>query len=131
MFREPALCLGFPVYLCAGFLFPLNLGWGGASYLALGGYLLVAGVLFTAADVMTQRGFYRHWHDVCAQSVLTLLTISLPAVLLFSIGQMFDRSEERMEDELCAMNGYPGGSDAPDAEVDDAVDPTPDCAARA
>jgi hypothetical protein len=96
-----------------GFLFPLNLGWGGASYLALGGYLLVAGVLFTAADVMTQRGFYRHWHDVCAQSVLTLLTISLPAVLLFSIGQMFDRSEERMEDELCAMSGYPGGSDAP------------------
>jgi predicted N-acetyltransferase YhbS len=80
MFREPALCLGLPVYLCAGFLFPLHLGWSGASYLTLAGYLALACALFTAADVINQRGFYRRWQEVCAQSVLTLLTISLPAL---------------------------------------------------
>ena len=32
-----------------------------------------------------------------------------------------------MEDELCAMSGYAGGSDAFDEEADDSVDPTPDC----
>jgi hypothetical protein len=116
-----------PVYLCAGFLFPLHLGWSGASYAALAGYLMLACALFTAADAMTQRGFYRRWQDVGAQSVLTLLTISLPALLLFSVGQSFDRSEEGMEDELCEMNGYPGGSDALVDEVDDSLDPTPDC----
>jgi hypothetical protein len=131
MFREPALCLGFPVYICAGFLFPLHLGWSGASYVTLAGYLALACVLFTAADVMTQRGFYRRWPEICAQSILTLLTISLPAVLVFSIGQTFDRSEERMEDELCAMSGYAGGSDSLAEEADDSVDPTPDCVAGA
>ena len=131
IFREPALCLGIPVYLFASLVFPLHLGWSGASYLALAGYLGVTGVLFTGADVLTQRGFYRRWQEVCAQAVLTLLTISLPAVLLFSIGQMFDRSEEDMEDELCTMNGYAGGSDVAEEEVDDAIDMTPDCVARA
>ena len=128
MFREPALCLGFPVYLCAGFLFPLHLGWSGTSYALLAAYLALACALFTAADVMTQRGFYRRWPEIGAQSLLSLATISLPAVLLFSIGQTFDRSEERMEDQLCAMSGYAGGSDALAEEADDSVDPTPDCA---
>ena len=131
MFREPALCLGFPVYLCAGFLFPLHLGWSGASYVTLAGYLALAGALFTAADAFNQRGFYRRWQEICAQSVLTLLTISLPATLVFSVGQAFDRSEESMEDELCAMSGYPGGSDALVEEADDSVDPTPDCLGEA
>ena len=76
---------------------------------------------------MTQRGFYRRWPEVGAQCVLTLLTISLPALLLFSIGQAFDRSEELMEDELCTMSGYAGGSDGLVEEADDSVDPTPDC----
>lgn len=131
MFREPALCLGLPVYLCAGFLFPLHLGWSGAAFAVLAGYLAFACALFTAADVATQRGFYRGWQDVCAQSLLTLLTISLPAVLLFSLGQVFDRSEERMEDQLCAMEGYAGGSDGLVEEADDSVDPTPDCVGQA
>ncbi len=127
MFKEPALCLGFPVYLCAGFLFPLHLGWSGATYAALAGYLGLAVALFTAADVMMERGLYRRWQEICAQSVLTMLTIALPAVLLFAAGQAFDRSEEGMEDELCAMSGYAGGSDALAEEADDSVDPTPDC----
>jgi hypothetical protein len=50
---------------------------------------------------------------------------------VFSIGQAFDRSEEGMEDELCAMSGYPGGSDALLEEADDSVDPTPDCIGEA
>jgi hypothetical protein len=128
MFREPALCLGFPVYLCAGFVFPLHLGWNGASYPTLAGYLALACVLFTAADVTMQRRFYRRWREIGAQSVLTLLTISLPALLLFSVGQVFDRSEEGMEDQLCAMSGYASGSDTLDEEADDSIDPTPDCA---
>lgn len=131
MFREPALCLGFPVYICAGFVFPLHLGWSGASYVTLAGYLALACALFTAADVIAHRGFYRRWPEICAQSVLTLLTISLPALLMFSIGQAFDRSEEGMEDELCEMSGYAGGSDALAEEADDSVDPTPDCLGEA
>ncbi len=131
MFREPALCLGFPVYLCAGFLFPLHLGWSGTSYLMLMLYIAVAGALFTAADVVNQRGFYRRWQEIGAQSLLTVLTVALPALLLFSIGQAFDRSEEGMEDELCAMEGYAGGSDALVEEADDSVDVTPDCVASA
>ena len=43
--------------------------------------------LFTAADVLAQRGFYRRWREICAQSLLTLLTIAVPALLLFTIGQ--------------------------------------------
>jgi hypothetical protein len=129
IFREPALCLGIPVYLFAALVFPLHLGWSGASYLALAGYLGVTGALFTSADVLTHRGFYRRWQEICAQAVLSLLTVSLPAVLVFSIGQMFDRSEEDMEDELCAMSGYVSGSDAAEEEVDDAIDVTPDCVA--
>lgn len=127
MFREPALCLGFPVYLCAGFLFPLHLGWSGASYAALAAYLALACALFTAADVMTQRGLYRQWAEVSAQSLLTFATLALPAVLLFSIGQAVDHSEEGMEDELCVLSGHAGGSDAVAEEADDSVDPTPDC----
>lgn len=128
IFREPALCLGTPVYLCAALLFPLHLGWSGASFLALAGYLAFAGALFTGADVMVQRGFYRRWPEIAAQALLTVLTIALPAVLLFSIGQAFDRSEELMEDEYCVMNGYAGGLDTPEAEADDVIDVTPDCA---
>ena len=127
IFREPALCLGFPVYLFAGFLFPLHLGWSGASYLALAGYLAIASALFTAADVYAQRGFYRQRREVCAQAVLTLLTISAPAMLVFALGQGLDRSEEGMEDRLCAMSGYASGSDTAEAEADDAIDVTPDC----
>jgi len=129
IFREPALCLGLPVYLFAAFLFPLHLGWSGASYLELGGYLVVAVGLFATADVATQRRFYRRWQEVAAQSVLTLLTISLPAILVFSMGQVFDRSEEGMEDGLCELSGYAGGSDTVEAEADDAIDMTPDCVA--
>lgn len=128
IFREPALCLGLPVYLCAGLVFPLHLGWSGASYAALAGYLVIASALFTAVDVARQRRFYRHWQEIGAQGILTLLTIAVPAVLLFSIGQAFDRSEELMEDEYCVMNGYAGGLDTPEAEADDVIDVTPDCA---
>lgn len=127
MFREPALCLGLPVFLCAGLLFPLHLGWSGTNYVTLAGYLAFACALFTAADVIMQRSLYRRWAEVVAQSVLTLLTLSLPAILLFSVGQALDRSEEGMEDELCTMSGYTGGSDTLEAEADDSVDPTPDC----
>lgn len=127
IFREPALCLGIPVYLFAAFLFPLHLGWSGASFLALAGYIGLAGVLFTAADVLTQRGFYRRWQEVCAQTVLTLLTVAVPALLAFAVGQLFDHSEEQMEDELCAMSGYAGGSDTFAEEIDDSIDMTPDC----
>ena len=125
IFREPALCLGFPVYLSATIIFPLHLGWSGASYVALAAYLAVAGVLFSA--VLTQAGPSRRWREVCAQAVLTLLTISLPALLVFTIGQAFGRSEERMDDEVCAMSGYAGESDTATAEADDAIDVTPDC----
>lgn len=127
IFREPALCLGIPVYLFAALVFPLHLGWSGASYLALAGYLGVTGALFTAADVLTHRGFYRRWQEIVAQAVLSLLTIALPALLAFAVGQAFDRSEEGLEDELCAMSGYASGSDSAEAEADDAIDVTPDC----
>jgi hypothetical protein len=63
--------------------------------------------------------------------VNVLTVVAVPALLVFSIGQAFDRSEEGMEDELCAMSGYAGGSDALAEEADDSVDPTPDCAGGA
>jgi hypothetical protein len=127
MLREPALCLGIPVYAFAALLFPLHLGWSGASLLVLAGYLVIAGTLFTLADVLTHRGFYRRWQEIVAQSVLSLLTIALPALLAFVVGQAFDRSEERFEDELCVMSGYAHGSDSAAAEADDSLDVTPDC----
>jgi hypothetical protein len=128
--REPALCLGIPVYAFAALLFPLHLGWTGASVLMLGGYLVVAGGLFTLADVLTHRGFYRRWQEIAVQSVLSLMTIALPALLAFAVGQAFDRSEEGLEDELCLMNGYASGSDSAEAEADDSLDVTPDCVTR-
>lgn len=125
--REPALCLGIPVYAFAAVLFPLHLGWSGASLVLLAVYVAIAGGLFTIADVLTHRGFYRRWHEIVAQGVLSLMTIAAPAVLAFAVGQAFDHSEERLEDELCVMGGYAGGSDSAAAEADDSLDVTPDC----
>lgn len=125
--REPALCLGIPVYAFAALLFPLHLGWSGASLLVLAGYVAIAGSLFTLADVLTHRGFYRRWQEIVAQAVLSLLTIALPALLAFAFGQAFDRSEEGLEDELCAISGYSRGSDSAESEADDTLDVTPDC----
>jgi hypothetical protein len=127
MLREPALCLGIPVYAFAALLFPLHLGWSGASLLVMAGYLVVAGGLFTLADVLTHRGFYRRWQEIVAQALLSLLTVAVPALLAFAVGQAFDRSEENLEDELCAISGYAGGSDSAAAEADDSLDVTPDC----
>jgi membrane-bound ClpP family serine protease len=129
--REPALCLGIPVYAFAAVLFPLHLGWSGASIVLLAAYVAIAGGLFTLADVLTHPGFYRRWPEIVTQGVLSLMTIAVPALLAFAIGQVFDHSEEKLEDELCQMSGYVRGLDTAAAEADDSFDVTPDCVGQA
>jgi hypothetical protein len=127
IFREPALRFGVPVCLFAVIVFPLHLGWTGASPFAFAGYLLIAGVLFSVADALLQPSFYPKWSAIISQSVLSLLGLAVPAGIFFLIGTAIGPVEEQLEDQYCAKRGTAEISDA-SAEADDTFDPTPDCA---
>lgn len=127
LLREPSLSLGLPVYLCAAIVFPLHLGWTGASVLAFAGYLLFAAVLFAAGDAHRHWRLYEGWAMVASQAILTLLALALPAVLAFSIGAVAGPVNEALDEEVCASRGV-AEIDTPEAEADDTFDLTPDCA---
>jgi len=129
IFREPTLALGLPVYICAAVVFPLHLGWTGASLLAFAAYLLVAAVLLAAADVLGQPGLYPGWGALLPQSMLSVLALAVPAGLAFALGALVGPVEERLEDQVCLME-QSGSSQAAADEADDIFDVTADCVPR-
>lgn len=126
LLREPSLCFGLPVYLFAVLLFPLHLGWTGASLPALAGYLVIAASLFTVADAVTNPSLYAKLSALLGQSLLSLLALAVPAVLAFHVGTLAGPIDEAWDEEACAAEGA-AEADTPDAEADDTFDVTPDC----
>jgi len=125
--REPSLCFGVPVYLCAAILFPLHLGWIDSSVLSFAGYLVVAAVVFSLADAVAQPALYRPWLSLIPQSFLSLLALGVPAILAFTLGSLAGPVDEALDEEACAIQGS-AELDSVAAESDDTFDVTPDCA---
>lgn len=124
--REPCLAFGLPVYGFAAVLFPLHLGWTGASWLAFAGYLLIAAALFSTADAVTQPALYPSWLFVVPQSLLSLFALAIPASLAFAIGSNVGPVDEAWDGVVCASQGA-AEADTREAESDDTFDMTADC----
>ena len=127
LLREPSLSFGVPVYLFAALLFPLHLGWIGASPLELVGYLAIAAILFSTADAIAQPALYRRWVALLPQAVLSMLALAVPAALAFAVGSLAGPVDEASDEEVCASQGM-AEVDTLDAEADDTFDVTADCA---
>jgi hypothetical protein len=127
LFREPTLCCGLPVYICAAVVFPFQLGWTGASLLGFGLYLVLAAGLFSVADVFEAPSFYPKWGYVVPQAFCSLLILAVPATLAFALAAAVAPIEEQMDDQVCLVRSGAGSSDTVAAEADDALDVTPDC----
>ncbi len=129
LFREPSLSFGVPVFVCAAVVFPLHLGWTGATPGELLIYLAIAAALFSLADALGQSDFYDRWHAVIMQSLLSLCALALPALLAFAIGSAAGPVDEAFDEGICASQGAMEADDAI-AESDDTFDVTADCIAE-
>ena len=103
--RDPAFGLGLVVWVVAATLLPFQLGLTGATLLALVAYLAVAGALLATADAVLNPAFYRDWSDVGLQSVFWMISLSLPAGLLFALGAASAPANDTFGDDLCRMAG--------------------------
>lgn len=121
---QPNVALGVPVYGCAAIVFPLHLGWIGASWADLALYLGFAALLISAADALAAPRLNRL--PFVPQSALILLAIGAPAALAFAIGSFAGPIDEAMDERACLAAGA-GEEDSPQAEGDDTFDLTPDC----
>jgi hypothetical protein len=128
LLREPSLSFSVPVFLCAALLFPLHLGWIGASPLDLVAYLAIAAVLFSITDSLLQPELYRRWDALIPQALLSMLALAVPAALAFAVGSLAGPVDEASDEEACASRGM-AEVDTLDAESDDTFDVTADCAA--
>ena len=124
--REPTLAFGLPVYAFAAILFPLHLGWIGTSWRDFAGYLVIAAILFSLVDALTQPASYPKWSSVIPQSLLSLMALAVPAVLAFALGSVVGPVDEALDEEVCASQGV-AEADSVEAEADDSYDLSADC----
>jgi hypothetical protein len=124
--REPALAFGLPMYGLAGIVFPLHLGWTGATWLGFAAYLAIAAGLLSVADAFLRREDYPGWATVVPQAVLSLTALAIPAALAFEVGALLGPVDEQFDEQVCASQGE-GEADTAAAEADDTFDVTPDC----
>lgn len=124
--RDANLALAIPVYGAAAVVFPLHLGWTGASPGALAIYLLAATVLFSLRNALAEPSFYPTRASVIAQALLILPALAVPAALAFTVGAVAGPIDETFDEEYCATRGATE-SDTPGSEADDTFDVTPDC----
>lgn len=128
IFREPSFALALPVYLVAALVFPLHLGWTGASWLAFAGYIVIAAGLLSTANLLARPADHPGWTAALPQSLLGLAALALPAALAFGIGTLAGPVDEAFDEEMCASRGA-AESDTAEVESDDTFDVTPDCIA--
>jgi hypothetical protein len=127
--RTANWCLGAGVWLCAAFVFPLQLGWAGASAAALLAYVAVAGALLLAADILQDPATYRGPGAVRAQVGPFLLAVAAPAALAFLLGQALAPIDQAMEEEqVCELVGLTPTVEGSMQELDDGLDFNADCA---
>lgn len=124
---EPDLCLSLLVWFCAASLFPLHLGWAGASWIALVFYLAVAAGLMVAADALLRRVYFSGWRMLGSDYLLCSVGLAVPALAAFALGAAVAPTEEAFEDALCRIGGFSTDNDTAGAEADDAFDLTADC----
>ena len=127
--REPTLAFGVPVYLFAAIVFPLQLGWVGASWAAFAAYLLIAATLFAVVDRVLLGSLDPKWLSLLPQTVLSLLALAVPSTLMFAIGAAAGPVDEALDEGICAARGLME-SDTAAAESDDWFDMTADCVVR-
>src|SRR5690554_6489424 len=100
--REPALAFGVPVYLFATIVFPLQLGWSGASWAAFAAYLVIAAALFAVVDRVLLGSLYPNWVSLLPQTVLSLAALAVPSTLMFAIGAAAGPVDEALGEGICA-----------------------------
>ena len=125
--RDPAFGLGLAVWVVAATLLPFQLGLTGATLLGLVAYLAVAGALLATADAVLNPAFYRDWSDVGLQSVFWMISLSLPAGLLFALGAASAPANDTFGDDLCRMAGLSHLEGHPEDALEEALEPTEDC----
>jgi hypothetical protein len=125
-------CLGGAVWLCAAFVFPLQLGWAGAPATALLAYIAIAGGLLLTADILHDPVSYRGPRAVRTQAWPFLMAVAGPAVLAFALGQLLaplDRAVD--EGDVCGLAGLAPTVEGAMQELDDGFDLNADCAPEA
>ena len=127
--RDPAFGLGLVVWVVAATLLPFQLGLTGATLLGLVAYLAVAGALLATADAVLNPAFYRDWSDVGLQSVFWMISLTLPAALLFALGTRSAPTTEGFEDDLCQLAGLAHLEGHPEDALEEALEPTEECEA--
>lgn len=128
---DASIGLGLAVWLVAALVLPFQLGTSGADALALVAYVLVAGLLFTAGDVVSGMTFPGGAGDMVGQALLRALGLAVPAALLFAAGQLAAPQAEELEDDVCAMGGFAEMPDGGEGSADMVLDGNADCAPAA
>lgn len=127
LLREPTLCFRLAIYLCAGLLFPLHLGWVGASWGGFAAYLVLASVLLALPITLFDEPLpHARWQVLLLVAGLTAGLMVLPATLAFSVGSAIGPIDEAFDETICAAQGM-GEADTIVSDANDTVDMTPDC----
>lgn len=122
--QPDALCAAL-LYGCAALVFPLHLGWTGASWGGFAAYLGAAAVLYWAGDALARPRI--NALAPLPQSLLVVLAIGIPAVLAFAAGSLAGPAEEALDEQTCRAIGA-SEMDSAAAERNDTFDLTADCA---
>lgn len=127
IFSRPSWSVGVAVWLCAALVFPLHLGWSGASAGLLLAYTVIAAGLLLVADALHDPDAYPSWRELRFQAAPFLLAVAVPAGVAFALGQVLAPAEEAFEDDICRLGGFSPTAESPLEELDDSMDLTADC----
>ena len=125
--HDPPFALGVAVWIAAATLLPFQLGVASGTLPALALYLVVAGTLLAVADAVLNPALYHRWSDVALQSVFWMISLSLPALLLFALAAASAPANETFEDGMCRIAGLSHLEGHPEDALEEALEPTEDC----
>ena len=127
--HDPPFALGVAVWIAAATLLPFQLGVASGTLPALALYLVVAGTLLAVADAVLNPALYHRWSDVALQSVFWMISLTVPAALLFALGTRSAPAAEGFEDDLCQLAGLAHLEGHPEDALEEALEPTEECEA--
>lgn len=124
---EPSFAMGMTVWVVAATLFPWQLGLAGASLIGFVAYLAIAGVLLAVADALLNAALYHRWTDVLFQGLFWMIGLSVPAAVLFTLGNSVAPAAIEFQDDLCVMTGLDNPADHSEAPLEEALEPSEAC----